>query len=593
MSEENFIVNMRLAGPSKSSSMAVKIANPEEVGNTQKVAALPTPAEVYRDILFRLTTDNMLYYLNTAGTGWIKLDAKTTAEVLSVNGQTGEVELDAADVGADAAGTAAGLVGALTSDSLPNESDVEGTTITDALNTLLVGGAQSWQQNIRSKVESLVGITATATLTTSGAGDLQTAINALVEGDVLEIQTNATYSPITMPTDKKITILAGVGFLPKITGQYGITLVDGCRDILVAGIILQTCTTGSVNDKGAAITFAHQAKVQDITFYDCTIKLVASGSGVMLSYHQSISGDLYYNAPTLAEMSERVAFVSCCFNRAGPDGAEGANLAVRGVKQFMAEDCTIDGDNDGRGIQLQDCIDVWIAHNVVINCRDVGTGNGEAIKLDSIGTPVGYRISGAVIGNRIRNAIEGIDIDDVTSMTAVYGNIVSDCLAEGISLDGGSAPAVGYAGIVGNVCFRCANGIRLESGSVAELSGNVCFGNTSNNYLIENGYSLDATNTTSPSDSPQAGDEFGPASAVDANLVAFDGTTGRRMKDSGKALADLAIAATYTGNDVPGAGSNTLTAGNSRIWNRVSDGKSFLLTNAAGTYRLVELTDYA
>ena len=478
-----------------------------------------------------------------------------------------------------------------TSDDVPNDSAVIGASVTDALNTLASGsGAGSWQGNIRAKCEALTGIVATDFCTSTNANALQLAINALDEGDVLEVQTNAIYDPIVMPTNKEITIMAGAGFMPKITGQNGVTLVNGTRDVILAGLTIVNCTTGANNGKGSAVCFAHQAIVTDVTFYDCQIKLCV-GSGVMLSFHQSISGDNYATPNTLAEMSERVAFVGCTFSRAGTDKTEGGNLCTRGINQLMVEDCQVDAQSLTRGISLQNCINAWIRGNLVINCND-GNG-GEAIKLDSLGTPVGYRISGAVIGNRIQTAIEGIDIDDTTAMTAIYDNIVSDCIDEGISLDGGSAPANGYAQIVGNVCYRCKYGIRLESGSVGELTRNVCFNNTTNNYLIENGYVLDASNTTSAADAPQAGDETGPTSAVDGNFVAFNGVTGRLQKDSGKSAADFYMAASYTGNDIPGVGSNALTSGYSRVWNRVSDGKSFLVANAGGTYRLVELTDYA
>ena len=54
-----------------------------------------------------------------------------------------------------------------------------------------------------------------------------------------------------------------------------------------------------------------------------------------------------------------------------------------------------------------------------------------------------------------------------------------------------------------------------------------------------------------------------------------------------------AMSTPYTGNDVPGSGNNTLVDGNARIWNRVSDSKSFLVNRVGSEYRLVEMTVYA
>ena len=50
------------------------------------------------------------------------------------------------------------------------------------------------------------------------------------------------------------------------------------------------------------------------------------------------------------------------------------------------------------------------------------------------------------------------------------------------------------------------------------------------------------------------------------------------------------MAASYTGTDAPGTGSNILTAGQSRVWNNATTGKSYFLTNYSTSYRAVELT---
>jgi hypothetical protein len=105
----NAILDVKLAGTGEGEILAVKITNPEDFGNMASGSALPTASETYRNIFFRRTSDNTVWYLNTLGTGWEQIDT-TTSEVLSVNGQTGDVDLDAENVGADPAGTAAEAV---------------------------------------------------------------------------------------------------------------------------------------------------------------------------------------------------------------------------------------------------------------------------------------------------------------------------------------------------------------------------------------------------------------------------------------------------------------------------------------------------
>jgi hypothetical protein len=90
----NFIETVRAAGPGENHVRVVKVANADEIGNAQEVAALPTPAETWRNVLFRLTTDNLIYYLNDAGTGWVALDRGSPTEVISVDGLTGEVKIN-------------------------------------------------------------------------------------------------------------------------------------------------------------------------------------------------------------------------------------------------------------------------------------------------------------------------------------------------------------------------------------------------------------------------------------------------------------------------------------------------------------------
>jgi parallel beta-helix repeat protein len=345
-----------------------------------------------------------------------------------------------------------------------------------------------------SKIEALRTSTADVILTTTNAADLNTAIAALTDGQILEIQTSAAYSPIIIPSGKSFQIKVSEGYAPTVTGQECIKIENGADDIVISGLIVENCTTSYQNGKGSAITFKdNHSKCNDIIFHNITIRN-AQGSGVLLAYYNY--GD-YATAPTLSEMSTNLYFVECHFHKATTDIIEGGSLCLRGINNALILKCDIDSANLGRGMNLQNSINLVVAECFVCNCND-GNG-GEGIKLDALGTPVGYRNSAIIKSNVVKRCIEGIDLDDATSCNVIQNNIVSECVDEGISLDGGAGPNNGIATITGNVCFKNGKGIHLESGSIANLKKNVCFENTSN-YSILNGYSVDDSNTTSIDD---------------------------------------------------------------------------------------------
>jgi hypothetical protein len=72
VSESNFVAIVKAAGASDGFTHSVRVANPEDFANALPVAELPTAGEAYRDVLFRLTTDNNIYYLNESGDGWMQ-----------------------------------------------------------------------------------------------------------------------------------------------------------------------------------------------------------------------------------------------------------------------------------------------------------------------------------------------------------------------------------------------------------------------------------------------------------------------------------------------------------------------------------------
>jgi len=353
------------------------------------------------------------------------------------------------------------------------------------------GGQIVAPRTVFDKIDEMLKATPNATLTTTGAGDLQTAINSLQNNQLLEIKTNSQYSPIILPADKAIKVRVAHGYKPSLAGQECIKIPNGAKGHIVSGLYIAAPSPGNPNYQGAAITFAaHRAIVEDIIFHDITIDNVTGGSAVMLSYHWTADGDTYFTANLPEENSKDIALVDCAFYKGCKDGVEGAGITLRGVDRAFIYNCYFNNDGqDGRGIQLQNCRDFLIEKNRVYNFP---LNNGEGIKIDMMGSCT-FPSTGKIRDCRVKNCIEGIDVDD-NVVAHVYRNRVSACSAsgsKGISLDDSSR---GYFEL--NECWDNYDGIRCEAGSVSELKNNVCYSNTNQNYRMDNGYVPDASNLT-------------------------------------------------------------------------------------------------
>jgi hypothetical protein len=381
-------------------------------------------------------------------------------------------------------------------------SDVPGTYVGQSLKLVRVNAAEGGLEFVvppatlpdlsvvLGKIDAALAAPATVIVSGVGAGDLQTAIAAAADGDVIEVRTNATYSPITLPSTMVLTIRAGIGYGPLLTGTKCIKIVDGAHDHIVSGFGFTAYTTDDNNAQGAGITFRDQgSKCQDLIFHNLHFEEVTAGSAVLMSFHRSVGPDSYDKPPQPAEMSDGISFVSCSFYKACKDGTEGAALLLRGFNKPIFYGCYVDGAAlNSRGFMLQNCTNFRVEGNRIQSF----TGNGEGLKIDSIGLPVAVRNTGYVIENDAYKCIEGIDCDDDCDVV-VLNNRCVECTDEGISIDGGVAPAIARVLAVGNICTLCNRGIYAEAGSICELSGNSCFGNTTD-YSILNGYVLPGSN---------------------------------------------------------------------------------------------------
>lgn len=337
----------------------------------------------------------------------------------------------------------------------------------------------------------------TTTLTATGATALQTAIDAASDDDVIEVASNATYDPITLPADTGLVIRAALGYTPEISGQQGVTISDGTRDTLIAGFQFPGCSTAGGNDRGAAVTQEHQGLFDKVVFFRCAFPEVTNGSAITLSYHQSLDGDNYATSPVYpTEFSTKFGLIECEFFHACKDAIEGAAVAARGIEWLYVRGCHINGNAvNSRGVSAQVCKNLWVERNRLHN---FGSGNSEAIKLDRIGSTTELT-TGVILNNVCYDCVEGVDVDDYAA-AVVRGNLCYNCADEGYSVDGDGSSAL----LIGNIAHNCTDGFRAETFANVDLRNNCSFANTSNDYRMDNGYSQDASNLTDPIDFGQA-----------------------------------------------------------------------------------------
>jgi len=357
---------------------------------------------------------------------------------------------------------------------------------------------QSSALGILADIEAKLQLPYTVLHTDTDPDSLNTIIQSLEDGDILEVNSSATYNPISIPANKELIIKSALGKCILLTGTECIKLMDGARDTIISGVSISNCTSPAGNERGAGISFGeHNTIVSNISFYNSSIDTVTNGSGVMLSYHWTVDGDTYFTPNTVEECSTDVRFINCCFFDANKDNIEGGALAIRGIIRPFIYNCHFrDNTHSMRQLSLQNCISAYLYGNNIRNTATPGT-NSEGIKLDDLGS-CSFRTTAHVINNVIKNAIEGIDIDD--NVTAfVMDNICYECTEEGISVDDS-----GIAVLARNLCYNChydsnSAGIRVEAGAVVSLYQNNCV-NNSINYRIQNGYSLPAGNGISVDD---------------------------------------------------------------------------------------------
>lgn len=346
-----------------------------------------------------------------------------------------------------------------------------------------IGGCREnrtqWADMVWQIVDGLPDLTPDVVLTDTSAGALQTAINGLVSGQVLEVQTDATYDPVVIPGGVPMTIVAADGSAPKISGTEALVLSNGVSDFVMSGFSFPNCASPAANERGACVSLAHYGIVNRVLFNACVFEDVSSGSAVMMSYHQSTGGDNYATANLPSEMSHMVGFVGCSFLRAAQaDYIEGASLALRGCDDVYVGGTTVNGDgtHDSRGIQFQNCTSVFCAQCAVSNYPTADATGGEGYKLDRIGSPT-YRTTAFLLDCTVENCAEGFDVDDYTY--AYLARCAATGCSKGFGLDD-----TGFATFdcceAADCVTGAGQGFVVEAGGVASLVSPYAHGCTVN-----------------------------------------------------------------------------------------------------------------
>lgn len=382
----------------------------------------------------------------------------------------------------------------------------EDEDITKIAEEMISSDQASYQNNTSAELSSNAytvkiaeaKIRAVTTIFNAGnTADLQNAINALLDNQVLEIQTNDTYGSILIPVKENIVIRAGAGFAPVFTDANAIRIQNASKDIFLIGLSFLNCTTANSNTKGSAICFeAHATIIDGLFISDCNFELCA-GSGILLTYHHTS----YTANFTLEQLSKNVAIVDCDFLRASSDATEGGACMARGMNGIFICRCSIDagdgsvvwaGENKTRGIHLQASINIEIDNCLVKNGNDP-TANGEGFKFDMLSAATATFKSQGTVKNCVSyKTKQGFDADDQSIMNVINCKAFN-CVNEGFIAN----KATSEGSFESCIAVACDLGFRLcgpVPASAFNLSNNLCVDCVTDDYCLDNGDILSDSN---------------------------------------------------------------------------------------------------
>lgn len=186
---------------------------------------------------------------------------------------------------------------------------------------------------------------------------------------------------------------------------------------------------------------------------------------------------------------------------------------------------------------------------------------------------VGYRT--AVTGGERRTLLSAVYALFKTSFDSVYAalshthaesditNLVTDL--------SGKAP-LSHSHVEGDVTgLTTALGLKADKANVLELDNTDVFTPTANYHPATKKYIDDQVIGAG------SGDVVGPAGAVDSRIAAFDGVTGKLLKDGGNTIAEVLARANHTGSQsadtiTDGTANKVFTAANSTKLGAIESG---------------------
>jgi len=328
-------------------------------------------------------------------------------------------------------------------------------------------------------------------LTDSRPNALADAINSASDHDVIIIDTDAVYNPVTIT--KPIIIAANSNRNVKInaTGSvYGVLFVDGVSEIILHNLEIygqQGSNTPGAFDNAGGICLQSPALVKNIVINKCYVH-DCDEAGIQFQRTASVT-----TQPSNVEDLCRGIWITSCIleNCSRVDNTENGGITI-----YDARDVFILGNqcfSNLRGVLVSNTIDAVVQGNWTKNNRYCG------LKFDTVSSGQFPRSTGIIANNLsesdcVNDYGAGIRLDDMSGC-AVVNNVVYNSGRDGILVEDDSDSSI----VMNNIVFGCSRyGIRVESSVDRTLVFNNNSHSNDTDYLIEGSTPISISNISVP-----------------------------------------------------------------------------------------------